>query len=205
MEAAAKKKKAFKMPHGYVVIFMILIFVSIMTYLIPAGQYDRVVNEAGQEVVVAGSFQYIDKTPVPFWLIPNYIMQSFENSADIIFGVLIVGAGLEVLLSTGMFHAFCNRLSKACKGKEKFFIPLFIFLFASIGITQSTNKFIGFTPLGVMLAATLGYDAVVGVAIVMLGIGIGFTSGIFASTTAVAQGLVGLRLTPAFPCVSWRL
>ena len=111
----AKKKKAFKMPHGYVVIFMILIFVSIMTYLIPAGQYDRVVNEAGQEVVVAGSFQYIDKTPVPFWLIPNYIMQSFENSADIIFGVLIVGAGLEVLLSTGMFHAFCNRLSKACK------------------------------------------------------------------------------------------
>ena len=47
---AAKKKKAFKMPHGYVVIFMILIFVSIMTYVIPAGQYDRIENEAGQEV-----------------------------------------------------------------------------------------------------------------------------------------------------------
>ena len=202
MEAAAKKKKAFKMPHGYVVIFMILIFVSIMTYVIPAGQYARVENESGQEVVLADSFEYIEKTPVPFWMIPNYIMESFENNADIIFGVLIVGAGLEVLLSTGMFHAFCSRLSKACRGKEKFFIPLFVLLFACIGITQSTNKFIGFTPLGVMLAATLGYDAIVGVSIVMLGIGIGFSSGIFASTTAVAQGLVGL---PAYSGISMRI
>lgn len=198
----AKKKKEFKMPHGYVVIFMILVFVSIMTYIIPAGQYERVENEAGQEVVVPDSFEYIEKTPVPFWEIPNYIMTSFEKQADIIFGVLIVGAGLEVLLSTGMFHAFCSRLSTACRGKEKFFIPLFILLFASIGITQSTNKFIGFTPLGVMLAATLGYDAIVGVSIVMLGIGIGFSSGIFASTTAVAQGLVGL---PAYSGISMRI
>lgn len=204
MEATAekKKKKSFKMPHGYVVIFMILIFVSIMTYIIPAGQYERVTNDAGQTVVVADSFQYIESTPVPFWKIPNYIMTSFTENADIIFGVLIVGAGLEVLLSTGMFHAFCSRLSKSCRGKEKFFIPLFILMFACIGITQSTNKFIGFTPLGVMLAATLGYDAIVGVSIVMLGIGIGFTSGIFASTTAVAQGLVGL---PAYSGVSMRV
>ncbi len=203
MEAVMeKKKKAFKMPHGYVVIFAILIFVSVMTYVIPAGEYAREVNAAGQEVVVPGSFQYIEKTPVPFWEIPNYIMESFTKQADIIFGVLIVGAGLEVLLSTGMFHAFCNRLSKACSGKEKWFIPLFVLLFASIGITQSTNKFIGFTPLGVMLAATLGYDAIMGVSIVMLGIGIGFSSGIFASTTAVAQGLVGL---PAYSGISMRI
>lgn len=203
MEAVMeKKKKAFKMPHGYVVIFAILIFVSVMTYVIPAGEYAREVNAAGQEVVVPGSFQYIEKTPVPFWEIPNYIMESFTKQADIIFGVLIVGAGLEVLLSTSMFHAFCNRLSKACSGKEKWFIPLFVLLFASIGITQSTNKFIGFTPLGVMLAATLGYDAIMGVSIVMLGIGIGFSSGIFASTTAVAQGLVGL---PAYSGISMRI
>ncbi len=203
MEASAiKKKKAFKMPHGYVVIFMILIFVSIMTYVIPAGEYQRVTNEAGQEVVVPDSFQYVEQTPVPFWNIPSLVMQSFTKQADIIFGIMIVGAGLEVLLSTGMFHAFCNKLSKACSGKEKWFIPLFLLLFASIGITQSTNKFIGFTPLGVMLAAMLGYDAVMGVAIVMLGIGIGFSSGIFAATTAVAQGLVGL---PAYSGISMRI
>ena len=197
-----KKKKGFKMPHGYVVIVMILLFLSIMTYIIPAGEYLREENADGREVVVAGSFHYIDKTPVAPWEIPNYIMDSFNEQSDIIFGVIMVGAGLEVLLSTGAFHAVCNKLSKACSGKEKWFIPLFLLIFACIGITQSTNKFIGFTPLGVMLAATLGYDAVMGVAIVMLGIGIGFSSGIFASTTAVAQGLVGL---PAYSGISMRI
>lgn len=197
-----KKKKGFKMPHGYVVIFMLLIFVSIMTYIIPAGEYQREKNADGREVVVANSFQYIEKTPVGPWEIPNYIMESFTKQADIIFGVIIVGAGLEVLLSTGAFHAFCHKLSNLCSGKEKWFIPLFLGLFACIGITQSTNKFIGFTPIGVMLAATLGYDAIMGVAIVMLGVGIGFSSGIFASTTAVAQGLVGL---PAYSGISMRI
>ena len=32
------------MPHSYLIIFMLLIAVSIMTYLIPANEYDRVKN-----------------------------------------------------------------------------------------------------------------------------------------------------------------
>ena len=40
--------------------------------------------------------------------------------------------------------------------------------------------------------ATLGYDAIVGVAIVLLGVGIGFSTGILAPTTAVAQDLAEL-------------
>ena len=36
----------------------------------------------------------------------------------------------------------------------------------------------------VMLSATLGYDAIVGVAMILLGVGIGFSTGILAPTTA---------------------
>ena len=71
-------------------------------------------------------------------------------------------------------------------------MAIILLIFAIIGITQSTNKFIGFAPLGVMLAATLGYDAIVGVAIVLLGVGIGFSTGILAPTTAVAQEIAEL-------------
>ena len=196
------KKRKFEMPHAYVVLFIILIIVSVLTYIIPAGSYERVIDETGQEAVVPDSFRYIEKTPVPIWRIPNYIMESFELSADLIFGVLIIGAGLEVVLSTGMFHAFCSHISKLFRGKERYFVPMLLLVFALIGVTQSTNKFIGFTPLGVMLAAMLGYDAVVGVSLVMLGIGIGFTSGVLAANTAIAQGLVGL---PAYSGISMRI
>ncbi|MCD8009313.1 MAG: AbgT family transporter [Lachnospiraceae bacterium] len=175
------------------IIFMLLIAVSIMTYLIPANAYDRTETESGTTTVIVESYHSVEGEPVPLWEIPSYVMQGLINQADVIFPLLVIAGALEVLLSTGMFHAYCGTLAMKCKGKEKLFIPAILLLFAFIGITQSTNKFIGFAPLGVMLAATLGYDAIVGVAIVLLGVGIGFSTGILAPTTAVAQELAELQ------------
>ncbi|MFR2692862.1 MAG: hypothetical protein ACLTBV_19915 [Enterocloster bolteae] len=114
-----KEKKAFKMPHGYVDYFCYFAICFVYDVSNPSRRISAR-DKCGWtgKVVIPDSFGFIDKTPVPFWEIPNYIMKSFTKQADIIFGILIVGAGLEVLLSTGMFHAFCNRLSKACSGKE---------------------------------------------------------------------------------------
>ncbi|AVP56143.1 YfcC family protein [Clostridium tetani] len=190
------------MPHSYVIIFMILILASLMTYVIPAGEYGRYKNELGKMVVDGSVFNFIKQSPVPIWDIPLHIVKSLNKQSEIIFALLVIGGSLEVIISTGMFHAFCNKLSKASAGKEKLFIPAFVLLFAVIGITQSTNKFIGFAPLGVMLAITLGYDAIVGVAIVLLGIGVGFSTGILAPTTAVAQQIAGL---PAYSGMGLRI
>lgn len=185
-------KKKFKVPHSYVIIAILLIFVSVLTYVIPAGEYDRYKNDEGVTLVDGNSFHYVDSTPVNPLNIPRMIMNGLSKQADIIFPLLMIGAALEVILSTGMFHAYCGKMARKCAGKEKFFIPAILLLFAVIGITQSTNKFIGFAPLGVMLAATLGYDAIVGVSMVLLGVGIGFSTGILAPTTAVAQQMAEL-------------
>lgn len=186
------QKKPFKMPHSYVIIFLLLIAVSIMTYLIPANEYDRVKNASGNTEVIVESYHPVERKPVPVWEIPNYIMKGLSKQANIIFPLLAIAGALEVILATGMFHAYCNKLAMKCQGKEKLLIPMILLIFAVIGITQSTNKFIGFAPLGVMLAATLGYDAIVGVAMVLLGVGIGFSTGVLAPTTAVAQDIAEL-------------
>ena len=186
------EKKKFKMPHSYVIIFILLIAVSFMTYLIPANEYDRIETASGNTTVIVESYHEVEGSPVPVWEIPNYIMKGLSKQADIIFPLLVIAGALEVILATGMFHAYCGKMAMKCKGKEKIFIPAILLIFAVIGITQSTNKFVGFAPLGVMLAATLGYDAIVGVAIVLLGVGIGFSTGILAPTTAVAQDIAEL-------------
>ena len=185
-------KKQFKMPHSYVIIFMLLIFVSILTYIIPAGEYTRITTATGLKMVDSTSYHLVKARPVGIWMIPNFVMKGLIKQANIIFPLLVIGGALETVLSTGMFHAYCNKLARKCSGKEKIFIPAVLLLFAVIGITQSTNKFIGFAPLGVMLAATLGYDAVVGVAMILLGVGIGFSTGILAPTTAIAQEMAEL-------------
>ena len=194
-------KKGFKMPHAYVIIVIMLIIVSAMTYVIPAGTYDRVKNAAGITMVNPASFKFVASNPIPPWRIPEFILEGLMAQRAVIFPMIVLTGGLAILLATGAFHAFCYRMANISAGKEKMFIPVLLFVFSLIGITQAPYKFIGFAPLGVMLAATLGYDAIVGVAVVLLGIAIGFSCGIFGPTTAVAQQMAEL---PAYSGVSMR-
>ncbi len=175
-----------------------MVVVSLLTYVIPAGSYGRVEDpETGKTIVDPTTFAYSDESnPVSILQIPTMIVQAIEKNASLIFSIIIIAGALEIILSTGMFHAFCNKLSRACakSGKEILFIPAITLIFTLIGLTQSTDKFIAFGPIGVMLAVTLGYDAIVGIAIVLLGVGVGFSVGALHTTTAVAQQISGLDL-----------
>ena len=50
-------------------------------------------------------------------------MKGLSKQADIIFPLIVIAGCLEVILSTGMFHAYCGKMAMKCKGKEKIFIP----------------------------------------------------------------------------------
>lgn len=195
-------KKKFKMPHAFVIIIAILVLVSLMTYVIPGGEYDRYKNDEGTTVVDPQSFHYVESSPVGPWEIPTYIVKALIQQVDIIVALLVISGGIEVVIQTNVFHAFCGKLAQACSGKQKFFIPVLLLLFSFIGITQAPNKFVGFAPIGVMLAISLGYDAVVGIAITLIGIAIGFSAGTFGPTTAVAQTIAEL---PAYSGASMRV
>lgn len=195
-------KKKFKMPHAFVIIILVLLVVSLMTYVIPGGQYDRYKNDAGTTIVDPNSFHYVESSPVGPWEIPTYIVKALIKQVDIIVALLVIAGGIEVVIQTNVFHAFCGKLAHACSGKQKFFIPVLLLLFSLIGITQAPNKFVGFAPIGVMLAISLGYDAIVGIAITLIGIAIGFSAGTFGPTTAVAQTIAEL---PAYSGSSMRI
>lgn len=197
-----KVKKAFKMPHPYVIVVILLIIVSILTYIVPAGEFDRYKADNGKSIVDATTYHSVEQTPVAIYEIPTYVVDGMIGKAKIIFPVILIGAALQVVLSTGMFHAYCNSVARKFAGRERLFIPVILMIFAIIGITQAANKFIGFAPLGVMLAAMLGYDAIVGVGMILLGITIGFSTGILGPTTAVAQEFAGLA---AYSGISFRI
>ncbi len=197
------KRKKFKVPHSYVIIIMLLIVVSTLTYVIPAGVYDRVEDVAtGKQIVNPEVFNYIEKTPVSVFEIPTKIFEGMMSRSEIIFALLIIGGAFEVLLATGMFHAFTSKLTKKFEGREKLLIPGFILIFGILGISLSTNKFIGFAPIGALIAVAMGFDEIVGVAMILLGVGVGFSTGILAPTTAVAQQIAGL---PAYSGIGLRI
>lgn len=202
-ENAKKIFKKFSFPHTYVIIMSIVILATLLTYIIPAGQYERIKDESmGRTIVIADKFQYIENTPVSFFDIPSKIVESFNKSSSIIFIILIVGGAFQVIISTGVFQVFTGRLVKKFSGNENIVIPAFTTIFALACTTMGVNTFIGFAPIAIILARNMGFDALVGVSMVMLGGAIGFSTGTLNPyTTGVAQTIAEL---PMFSGIAFR-
>lgn len=189
-------KKKFSFPDTYVIIVIMMIVAVALTWIIPAGEFERVKDAVSkQNIVVQGTFKYIESNPVSFLKVPNYIMQGLTKASSIIFLVLIVGGAFNIIIETGMFQSFAAKMTKLFSNKEVFIIPAFSTIFALACTTMGVNTFIGFAPIGVIIARSIGYDAIVGVAMVCLGGAIGFSTGTFNPfTTGVAQSIAGLPL-----------
>lgn len=189
-------KKKFSFPDTYVIIIIMMIVAVALTWIIPAGEFERVKDEVSkQTIVVQGTFKYIESSPISFLQIPNYLVKGLTKASGIIFLVLIVGGAFNIIIETGMFQSLASRMTKIFSNKEVLIIPAFSTIFALACTTMGVNTFIGFAPIGVIIARSIGYDAIVGVAMVCLGGAIGFSTGTFNPfTTGVAQSLAGLPL-----------
>ena len=65
--STTERLNAFKVPHTYVIIFYIVLAVSALTYLIPAGSFDRAKDPvSGKTVILVESFHYVDPNPATF-------------------------------------------------------------------------------------------------------------------------------------------
>ena len=54
-----------RIPHAVTMLFMIIVFVTLLTYIIPAGEFKRVLIE-GRNRVIPGSYSIIPSTPIGF-------------------------------------------------------------------------------------------------------------------------------------------
>ncbi|NLL60321.1 MAG: putative basic amino acid antiporter YfcC [Tissierellia bacterium] len=195
--AKIKEKKKFKVPHTYVIIFTIVLIMAILTYIIPAGEFDRIQDEAtGRTVIDPASYHPVDQNPTTFFELWKAVPRGMVDAASIIFFMFIISGSFGVIQSTGAIEAFISRVALALQGKDKIMVPMIVFIFSifggTIGMAEEAMIFI---PLGIVLSRALGYDAIVGTSMILLGCACGFTSGFMNSfTVGVAQGLAQLPL-----------
>ncbi len=194
--ATVIKKKSSWFPHTYVIIFTLIFLAAILTWIIPAGTFERVKDAAtGKSVILPGTFEFTENNPVSLLSLPDKIVKGMNDASSIIFLVLIVGGAFNVIIKTGMFQAMAAKMAKAFSHREAFIIPAFTTTFALACMTMGVNTFIGFAPVAIIIARSMGYDAIVGVSMVALGGAIGFSTGTFNPfTTGVAQAIGGLPM-----------
>ena len=197
-----KEKKALNI-NAFVLLFFVIVISAILTYIMPAGEYDRVEKD-GRTVVVADSFHLTDSSPVGFFDTFTSIHTGMVNSAGIIFFVLIIGGAFGILKTTGALDALIINLTSKLSNRELVLIPVLMLFFGIggtlMGMAEETIVYIAIiTPL----AISLKLDAMVGFAIVSVGANIGFMSAVLNPfNIGVAQSIAEL---PTFSGIGFRL
>ena len=194
-KSTSKQKKKFELPHIFVLLCAIIIVCAVCTWILPAGEFDRSVNEAGTEMVVPGTYHTVESSPVgPFETVKS-IYNGMLNGSGVIFFVFIAYASIGLMISTGAFNGLVAGLLKVLKGKARaIIIPIFI---AVLGTASSTigvfEEAFPFIPIFVGIAIAMGYDAIVGLAIVALGTGLGYSGAVMNPfTVGTAQSIADL-------------
>lgn len=186
-----------KVPHTYVLIAILIVLAAIGTYLIPAGEFNRVTDEqTGRTLVIPGTFHRVEQTPVSFFDTFLALPQGLDEARDIVFFVLLIGSVFHIINATGTINRIINRAITKLNGREHLLIPATMLVIsicsATFGAAEETLIFI---PIAVAIAKGVGYDAVVGAAMVYLGAYTGYTAGpMNPFNTGIAQGIAELPL-----------
>lgn len=186
-----------KPPTTTALLMFMIVIVAALTYIVPAGQFDRVLDEkTGRELIVADSFVYTEQTPVGVGGILSSVFGGIVGAAEIIAFVLIVGGVFGVIVKSGAINAALARLIHRLKGKESIFIIIAMTAFAlggaTFGMAEETLPFVA-----IVLAATIamGYDRIVAVSIVVVGVYAGYSAGpLNPFNVGIAQGIAELPL-----------
>ena len=202
-----------KIPHTYTIIASIILICAVLSWIIPAGEYDRervTVNGTERTVIVDNSYHAVEASPQT-WQVFTALLEGFEQQAGIIAFLLIIGGAFQVMNSSraidvGIFsflnftkglerHRFMRRI-----GVNNVVIVLVMLLFSLFGaVFGMSEETLAFVIIIVPLAISMGYDSITGLCMVYVAAHVGFSGAMLNPfTIGIAQGLSGLPLFSGF-------
>lgn len=198
-------KKGFRMPTTATLLMCMILMAAILTYIVPAGQYERAFDEAtNRTLVVANTYMNIEQTPVGIGGFLSSFYRGLVNAAEIISFVFITGGAFGIISRSGAINAGLEKLIRKFSGRESILIGIIMTAFAICGATFGmAEEALPFVTILVAASMALGYDAIVGVSMVVIGIYCGYSSGpLNPFNTGIAQGIAEL---PIFSGIGLRL
>ncbi len=188
------KKKGFKMPHLLWIMVGLILMCSLLTYIIPAGQYG--VDENG--AIIGSQFQYLGyQTPVSPMAAFLSVHQGMVESGTIIFIVMICGACIEVSMATKCFDKLLDWAIYRFKDSgQTLLITVMFCLMVYLGAFGGSDALIAIVPVGILFAKKMRLDPICAMAMSTFATLIGFGTG--PTKTMIVQGLMGTRVYGAF-------
>ncbi len=195
------KKREF--PHSAVILLVIIVIVTALTYLLPSVSYEIITDPAtGQSVIDESSVVISKAKGISILDVPSLIVGSVSSVLPTIVLLCCCNGAFNILLQTGMFDVIISKLCKKFAGKESTLLVLLMSVFSVLGLIVPPHCFVAFVPTVIALAIKLQYDYLVGLGVVLFGATIASMSGPLSVVTVMCQGAVGL---PAYSGIGLRL
>ena len=200
----SRRSVKFKMPHIYVILFIFIAIMAILTHIVPAGEYNRVLGPNGSLILDPDSYHRIPQRPVGVLDFFIALPKGFVEAGWVVVMTFCVGGAFVVVKKTGVIHIGVDILARKLSRKGIIIIPVLMTLFAII------DCFIGmpelcmvYVPVILPLALALGFDSITAAAIALCGSAAGFTAALTNPfTIGIAQKIAGL---PLYSGVGYRI
>ena len=155
-----------RFPHPLALLVACVLLAGALTWVLPAGEYQRREDAAtGRSVVVPGTYGRVEPAPVgPFQALVG-IPRGMIDAASVIFYVFLVGGGFAVVERTGALTRLVNSLVRVLSGRGLLVIPVAGLAFGTGGVLlQMEEELIAFVPVLLLLTSRLGFTPLTAVA-----------------------------------------
>lgn len=170
-----KRKSIFeRIPHAIAMLFSIIILVSLLTYVLPAGTFERVIID-GRSTVVPNSYKVIASTPINLLEMFKAIPLGFKAGVEIIFIVIAGGIMFGFMeKSKAIENAVGTLIKKLGLQRKNLIIVIMTFMYGLLGVTVGYENNIALVPIAAMLSLALGGDLMLAAGISVGAMTIGF-------------------------------
>jgi len=182
------------------IILILMIFSGILTRILPAGEFDRIVSD-GRTLVVNGSYREIENPNYPVWrwfTAPIEILFGPDNITPIVLLLLItvVGGSISILEKAGVMNALVDFLVvRFVKRKYALIVVLTAFFMIVTGFVGIYEGMIPMIIFVIPVVIALGWDSLTGLGITLLPLTLGFSAAVTNPfSIAVAQRIADLPL-----------
>ncbi|PHI20535.1 C4-dicarboxylate ABC transporter [Lewinellaceae bacterium SD302] len=184
-----------KIPHPLIMLFGIIVAVTVMTYLLPAGTYERM-EVAGRMRVVPGSFTTVEQRPLGLLQMFRAFPEGYKVASPVIF-ICLASALMFVLLErTRTIENAVGSLLKQMGGNgAELIIVLLTFVYGVLGIMVGYENNIATIPIAAVVILALGGDLVLAAGVSVGGMTVAFgLSPVNPYTVGVGHNIAELTL-----------
>jgi uncharacterized ion transporter superfamily protein YfcC len=156
------QRRRFRLPHPLVLLCFAVAAAALVTWILPAGEYDRRDDTAtGRRVAVAGTYHAVERAPVGPFAAVVAIPRGIAEAVDVIALILLAGGAWVVVERLGTLGRLVSALVARLRNRGLIAIPILAIFFATMGALENMQEeIIPLVPVLLLLGQGLGIDAV---------------------------------------------